>query len=782
MYGIKILGASGSIGKNEYTTCLQVDGHTLIDAGNIMQALGEDAKKIDSIFLSHSHLDHIVDAAYLIDNTFSSRKNPLKICALQETIKALKKNIFNWEVWPDFTQINLPGTNIPSLEFIAIKIGNKYQISNEVTLMPFLSNHTVPCCGYVIESKSGSLLFSADTYTNPALWDILNKDKNIKAVMIDVSFPNALQNVAKESKHLTPEVLKQELKRLKRGNVKVYINHLKPMYKDDIIRELSKMGFKENIIGSGDIVSYTDGKLHSLSKDENSKINKLKKVGIALSAENDLDKLLEMIVKEARSITDADGGTLYLLENKKLKFTVVQTDSLGINMGGTSKKVEWSPLPLYNNDNKPNDKMVAVKCAIEGKIINIPDIYSENNFNFEGTKQFDKSTGYRSQSMLVVPLKDYEDKIIGVLQLINKTDRFYNGIKTFDTDDEEIALALSSQAAVALSNSILIRDLEKLIESFLKSIIYAIGKKSKHTAGHIKRMVEISMMMANAINEDSTVFRDISFSKDNLKQIKLSALVHDIGKLSIPEYIIDKSKKLEGIYDGIEFVRARIKLIKKELDLAALKGDISQNEAKKEQQKLDNYFEKIVLSNDGLTFVNDENIKLFEKLSNKVYDLNGNKYTVLTKEEANFLSIQRGTLSEKERQIINSHAKITLDILNKLNFPKKYKNIPSIAGNHHEKLNGKGYPRGLKENEISFESRILAVADIFEALTASDRPYKKANPLSLAMRILYTMAKEGELDKELVKFFYNSGLYLQYAKKLLPKSSINEVDIDFNAL
>ena len=781
MPGIKILGASGSVGKNEYTTCLQVDSHTLIDAGNIMQALGEGAKKIDSIFLSHSHLDHIVDAAYLIDNTFSSRNNPLKIYALQETIKALKKNIFNWEIWPDFSQINLPGTNIPSLEFVSIGFDNKYQISNDISLIPFPSNHTVPCCGYIIESQKGSLLFSADTYTNPTLWDIVNADKNIKAVMIDVSFPNALQYVAKESKHLTPAVLKQELKRLKRDNVKVYINHLKPMYKDDIIRELSQMGLEENIIRSGDIVSYEDGKLHSFNKDENSKINKLKRIGIALSAENDLDKLLEMIVEEARSITNADGGTLYLLENKKLKFTVIQTDSLGIKMGGSSKKVEWSPLPLYDQ-NKPNDKMVAVKCALEGKIINIPDIYSERNFNFEGTKQFDKSTGYKSQSMLVVPLKDYEDKIIGVLQLINKTDRFYNGIKTFDKEDEEIALALSSQAAVALSNSMLIRDLEKLVESFLKSIIYAIGKKSKHTAGHIKRMVEISMMMANAINEDSTVFKDISYGKDDLKQIKLSALVHDIGKLSIPEYIIDKSKKLEGIYDGIEFIRLRIEIIKKELALAAFKGEMSQDEAKIEQQKLDNYFEKMYLSNDGLIFVDEEGIKFFKKLSDKVYILNGNKYTVLTKDEANFLGIQKGTLSERERQIINSHAKITLDILNKLNFPKKYKDIPSIAGNHHEKLNGKGYPMGLKKDKISFESRILAIADIFEALTASDRPYKKANPLSLAMKILYEMAKEGELDKELVKYFYNSGLYMRYAEKLLPKSSIDEVDIDFSDL
>lgn len=781
MTGIKILGASGSVGKNEYTTCIQVTRHTLIDAGNIMHALGENAKDINSIFLSHSHLDHVIDSAYLIDNTLSFRKEPIKIYALKETIDTIKKHIFNWDIWPDFSKIDLPLSGVPSVCFIPIEFGKSYEVEDDIFLIPFPSNHTVPCSGYIIRSKKGSILFTADTYTNPKLWEALNKDRDIKALLIDVSFPGRMKDIAKESKHLTPLLLKEELKQLKRDDLNIYINHLKPMFKNEIITELAQMKFEKNIINHDDIISYDKGKRYRSNENEILKIEKLKKVGIALSAESSLDTLLEMIVEEAKGITNADGGTLYLKDKNKLDFTVVQTDSLGIKMGGKSSPVQWPSLELYI-DGRPNKKLVAVTCALDGRVINIPDVYKVKNFDFEGTKAFDKKTGYRSRSMLVLPLKDHEDNVIGVLQLINKINRLEGKVESFNKEDEEIALSLSSQAAIAISNNLLIQDLEKLVEAFLKSIIYAISKKSKHTAGHIKRMVEISMMISKGINQDKTVFKNVNFDKNELKQIKLSALVHDIGKLSIPEYIIDKSKKLEGIYDGIDSIKLRIEVIKKELEILALKGDVKPKEAKKEQEKLDRYFEVISSCNSAYGYTDDDTVNLLQEMANKTYRINGSIYTVLTKKEAKYLSIKRGTLSEEERDIINSHAKITLDILERLKFPKKYKDIPQIAGNHHEKLNGKGYPRGLKDEEISFESRILAIADIFEALTASDRPYKKANPLSLAMKILYNMAKDGELDKELVKFFYNSGLYMEYAKKLLPKSSIDEVDISFDDL
>jgi HD-GYP domain-containing protein (c-di-GMP phosphodiesterase class II) len=462
-------------------------------------------------------------------------------------------------------------------------------------------------------------------------------------------------------------------------------------------------------------------------------------------------------------------------------------------MGGTSGAITWPPLPLYLEDGSPNKKMVAATCALEDKVINIPDVYEAVGFSFEGTKKFDAGTGYRSKSMLVIPLKNHEFEIIGVLQLLNKQDSDTLETVAFDAQDEDLTLSLASQAAVAITNTTLIQGLETLLEAFLQSIIFAISKKSPYTAGHIERMVQLSVMIAEAINGDETTYKDKHFSTQEIKQINFAALMHDIGKLATPEQIVDKATKLEAIFDRIELVRSRVEVIKKALQIELLNKKIELMDDKEriaelEDQfaqkiaELDSYLECIERSNKGAEFTKDDQIALIQKIANEPWIIEGVSYTILNENEAYNLSVQKGTLTSQEREIINDHAKISLDILNKLPFPKKYKEIPQISGNHHEKINGKGYPLGLKGEEISFEARILAVADIFEALTASDRPYKKGNPLSSAMKIMYFMAKDDDLDKDLVKFFYDSGLYLEYAKKLLPKESIDEVTTDFSSL
>ena len=783
MSAIRFLGSGGSVQSNAYTTCIQITKNTLIDAGNILQGLGNDAKYIDNIFLTHSHLDHIVDIAFLVDNYYKFRKKPLKIYGLSEVINNVKKYIFNWNIWPDFSEINLIETDTPTLEFVKINENIEYKIEDNITLIPFLSNHTVACCGYIIKKNSNAIFFTADTYKNKKIWDYVNANTNVKALIVDVSFPDKLMRVAKESKHLTPKLLFEDMQYLKRDDLKIYANHLKPLYRPQIVKDLKKLGFSEkNIIDDGDIIFFRDGSSLKIKNSQADKIKKLNSIGIALSSQKDIDILLEMIVTEAKNITNSDGGTLYLKDNNELKFTVVQTDTLGIKMGGKSGKITWPNLKLYLKDGTPNTKMVAVTCALNGKIINIPDVYDTKDYSFDGTKEFDKVTGYRSKSMLVIPLKNYDEKIIGVLQLINKQDYLYDKIIPFSKDDEEILLSLASQAAVAISNVNLIKGLENLLESFLKSIIYTISKKSPYTAAHIKRMVELSNMIVDEIDKNSDIFKDKHFSNEQKRVINFAALMHDIGKLAIPEYILDKSKKLEKLSDGLDIIQLRIELIKKEFKIAQLKGEISKEDMLKNIEELDKYFSIIRDSNIGDESTPKENISLFNMLSQKAYKLNGKVYKVLTKEEAYKLSTQRGTLTKEEKKIVNSHAKISLNILKTLPFPEKYKNIPMIAGSHHEKINGKGYPLGLKGDEISFEARILAIADIFEALTASDRPYKKANNISKAMKILYGMTKDGELDKDLVKYFYNSKLYLKYAQKYLPKKYIDKVDVNFNAL
>lgn len=781
MNGIKILGSGGSRSRDGFTTCIQVSKNTLIDAGNVLQGLGDEALHINSIFFSHAHLDHIIDSAFMMDNYFAQREVPLKLFGLPGTIEAIKTHLFNWDIWPDFSKLNLIKTKIPSVEYHDITIGEVYKIEENITLEPVKSVHVVPSCGYIIKKEKQSILFTSDTYSNDALWQMVNQREDIKAIIIDVSFPNALADVARDSKHLTPELLAAGMQLLQR-EVKIYVNHIKPSYAKEVIKELEAIGIaRESVLSDGAIIGY-DGSLLSVGESLQERVIRLNKIGVALGSEDDIDTLLEMIICEAKALTYADGGTLYIKDGDTLRFKVVQTDSLGIKMGASAGEITWNPLPLFLEDGTPNKQMVAATCALEDRIVNIPDVYEVAGFSFDGTKAFDASTGYRSCSMLVVPLRDYEHHVIGVLQLINKNNILTKSVEAFNKDDEDITLSLASQAAVAINNVTLVSDLEKLLEAFLKSIIYAIKKKSPYTAGHIMRMVRLSVMMAQAVHNDTGYFREKTYCPEEIKQINLAALMHDIGKLATPEQVIDKATKLETIFDRVELVRLRIELIKKEAFIASLQHEISEDEYQKIENELDTYKELITKNNLGAEFTPDEHIALFKMLAKKEYTFGANTYNVLSENEAYNMSIQKGTLTKEERDIINDHAIISINILEKLPFPKKYKEIPQISGNHHEKINGKGYPRGLKGDEISFEARILAIADIFEALTASDRPYKKANSLSTAMKIMYFMAKDDDLDRALVKFFYESGLYLEYAQKYLPKHLIDEVHLDFSSL
>jgi len=781
---IKILGSHGNKSEGFHTTCIQVAKHTVIDAGNIIYGLKEDASQIDNIFVSHSHIDHIIDSAFLCDNFFTQREKSLKIYALKETIEALKKHIFNWTIWPDFTSLKLIKSSDMALEFVEINYNQKIDIDG-VSLTPIKSNHTVDCCGYLIEKEGSGILFSADTYKNDEIWKVLNSSLHVKALIIDVSFPSELEQIAKESKHLTPKVLQEELRKLTRDDVTIFINHIKSNHHEQIEKEIEQIGLKkENILTGREVIDYAKAEIIREKRviTHTKKVEMLNKIGTALSLNGDLTKLLDMIVTEAKNLTNADGGTLYILNPKtyELNFTVIQTDSLNIHMGGKSGEIKWAPLPLYLENGQPNKQMVAATCVLEDRMINIPDVYNVENFDFSGTKNFDKSTGYRSGSMLVIPLKNHENMIIGVLQLINKMQN--DEIISFDKDDESITHSLASQAAVSITNTNLVEDLENLLEGFLKSVIYAMRRKSPYTANHIHKMVSLSKMMVEAINEDTAFYKDKHYSKDDFKMINFAALMHDVGKLATPDYILDKATKLDGLNDRIEIIKTRAWAIKNELEIAFLKNSISKDEYEEQMQSIDEDLYLLVLNNQGSEFMSQKTVDKIQSIANIPFICNDKEFFLITQEEARILMVQKGTITEEERNIINNHAQISIDILNRLTFPEKYKNIPSIAGDHHEKINGKGYPRGLKGDEISFEARILAIADIFEALTASDRPYKKANKLSVAMKILFVMAKDNDLDRDLVKYFYESELYLKFAYKVLDKEQIDKVDLDFSSL
>lgn len=513
---------------------------------------------------------------------------------------------------------------------------------------------------------------------------------------------------------------------------------------------------------------------------EMKQIKRLIRIGTALSAEPNIDRLFEMIVEEARKITNADGGTLYIMsdDNRELQFAIVQTETLGVRMGGTGGEISWKPVRLYNSDDTPNHGNVSAYVALTGSIVNMSDVYDSEGFDFKGTRSFDAQTGYRSKSMLVVPMKDHRNDIIGVLQLLNARDDMSQDVVPFSHESQEMTESLASLAAVALSNNRLIRELENLMESFIRAIATAIDEKSPYTGGHIRRVAELTMDIARKINETAEgPYAEVHFSGDELKELQIAAWLHDVGKITTPEYVIDKATKLETIYDGIELLRLRFALVDMQEKIRILQhqmssvSDSDENDAVK--TRLAEEIRFLSEANLGSERMSDEMVDHVRAIAARTWEVNGKQETLLTKKEAENLNIRQGTLNTAEREIVKNHAAVTHKILSQLPFPKKLKRVPEYAAAHHEALNGKGYPKGLDAGQLSLQSRILALADVFEALTAKDRPYKNAKTLSEAMYIMSMMVNDRHIDPDLFDLFKREGIYLDYANRELAPQQID---------
>ncbi|MBD3165463.1 HD domain-containing protein [bacterium] len=533
--------------------------------------------------------------------------------------------------------------------------------------------------------------------------------------------------------------------------------------------------------------------LRTFTEEQARHINELAAIGRAMSAESDTNVILEMILSKARDFTHADGGTLYLVndDRDKLDFHVLHNATLNSFMGGTSGNPVTIPsVPLYTEDGKANHQNVSAHVAATGEVINIPDVYEAEGFNFEGTKKFDESLKYRSMSMLVVPLTDHENDIIGVLQLINAQDTQTEETIPFSDELVDITTALASQAAVMLTQQKLINDMKALFDSFVKAIATAIDEKSKYTGGHIARVTELTMMIAEKLNAvQEGPYTDIKFNEKEMEALRLAAWLHDTGKITTPEYVVDKAKKLETVYDRVDLVKSRWHTLRYARELEAErekqkylstngKGDpekIREIEEKLEADlaALREEFEYVDRINFGGEFMEDEKIARLHDIAEYTYEVDEEEFSFLNDNEIYNLSIRKGTLTNEEREIMNNHALMSIKILEQLPWPKHLKEVPAIAGAHHEKLDGTGYPFGLKAEEISLQSRIMAVADIFEALSAKDRPYKKPMPLSQAIKILGFMVKDNHIDADVVDLFISSGLVFDYAEKYLDKSQLD---------
>lgn len=532
------------------------------------------------------------------------------------------------------------------------------------------------------------------------------------------------------------------------------------------------------------------------------RLERLNAIGIALSAERDNPRLLEMILLGAQEITNADGGTLYILnDDKHLKFEMMSNKTLNISLGGTTgKEIPFLPLPLYLEDGSPNLTTVAAYAVLNNKTVNIVDAYQAQDFDFSGTRKFDEKTGYRSQSFLTIPMKNHESEVIGVLQLINAVDVDTGKIIPFSLANQSLVESLASQAAVAMTNHNLIEGLKSLFESFIELIADAIDQKSPYTGGHCRRVPELAKMLTQAaIDTKSGPLKDFTLNENEFYELKVASWLHDCGKVTTPEAIMDKPTKLSSIFDRIELIDQRFELLKQQAEMSMLRKQLAllqsntiangsvgllsqmaemENALKVFKSTCDDDRDFLKTSNIGAESMSAQDQQRVRDIgSMKILDSEGCETSFLTEDEVYNLSIARGTLTSEERQIINNHIVVTINMLESLPYPKSLMRVPEYAGGHHERMDGKGYPRGLTREQMSVPARVMGIADIFEALTSKDRPYKKAKTLSESLAILGRMKEDHHIDPDLFDLFVREKIYLKYAEQFLEPEQIDEVDI-----
>ncbi len=497
---------------------------------------------------------------------------------------------------------------------------------------------------------------------------------------------------------------------------------------------------------------------------------------VELSTENSTQSLIERILREAKSFANADAGTLYLIKDinnqKQLSFELLVNDTLNLDSNNNPSILPENGVHLYLADGTENHANVAAACTHKKQTIVIENAYDTSDYDFTGMKTFDKQFKYHSQSFLVTPLLSHEGKVIGILQLINALDIHTGKPVQFSKRSVQLIKALANYAAIALNNQLLIQDLKNLLDAFIQCIAQAIDAKSPHTSAHCQRIPLLTEMIAQAACEDDNVFKDFCLTKDEWYELSVASWLHDCGKLATPDSVLDKSTKLHLMNDGIKIIEARFASLKQKAHSdyyqALANKTHSVNESKialnNKLKSLDIDLKFIKACNKGAEFMAEEKKQRIRSIAKQTWtDAEDITSPLLDEEEVYNLCIDRGTLTPEERIIINNHMVVTLDMLESLPFPENLKRVPEIAGGHHERMDGTGFPRGLTRDQLSLPTRMMAVADVFEALTANDRPYKDPMKISTALKIMHNMVENNHLDPDIFHLFIHARVWEKYA-------------------
>ncbi len=475
----------------------------------------------------------------------------------------------------------------------------------------------------------------------------------------------------------------------------------------------------------------------------NDRLQQILDIGIALTAQKDSNKLLGFIIETAMDLTSSDAGTLYILKDDTLVFRIMKTISKGFNRGLDGEVIDIPPVPLKKEN-------ICSYAAITKQALNIEDVYESDLFDFSGPKRYDQMNEYRTQSIVAIPMIGKDDEVIGVMQLINASDKEGN-IRAFTEEEVHIIMSLASQTAIALSNMAYLEEITEQMWSFTEAMTEAIDARTPYNASHTRNVAKYSGLLVDHINKLQKEGKsDICFSKEHKEQIVLAAFLHDIGKMIVPLEVMNKQTRLES---RLEIIDSRLEKIELRCTIDKLEGTISEEEYQLMMQRLADTKELIHTAN-GAGFLQDELFESLQKTFDYCYISPDKSETIpfLEEEEKNCLMIRKGTLTSKEREIMESHVEMTERILSKVHFNRAFAQAPVWAAQHHECINGKGYPKKISGDELGIEARILAVADICDALLATDRPYKKPLPKEKAFAIMEDMAANGNIDGTIVAY------------------------------